>query len=426
MVNLCKRSVMDGIVYKSRKDNFLVYSLIVWGVLEFLYHFVQFEGGGIGPFVVAIKGRELLEVFIVLLLSLSLLGGKTRSKLKTDKNVAIILAFFLFIYWILCFFTANILGIIDLLCQILIVILFVLLRDDIKFRVFDGFIRILAFLLFLSIIEYLIYQVTGFRIVVFGNLLRVGDKLFDQTLFNFMPQYRSYSFIGLPEIFRFQSLSEEPGSVGTTCALLLFATGGSKQYRFQHVVFWIAGILSLSLAFYAMAFAYLLFSTTKLKHIIPLLLLCVFFVYIYYSFQDVFDSFLLKRLQSDDIDNRTSEELSQAIARSWRDGSLWLGHKLDSNLLEGGSGIKLILYNVGIIGVLSIVLGYTKAYLIKMKSLKVSHWSCIAFLIVFWISYYQRAYLLMFQFVLPFFTMPVFLSYVESINKSSLTFNKQF
>ena len=89
-----------------------------------------------------------------------------------------------------------------------------------------------------------------------------GERPFVKLVYEFMfavsflflkPEYRFWiydKFIKiLAVIFRFQSLTEEPGVVGTLCAFILF-TIDRKKYKKEFYIFCLAGILSLSLAFY--------------------------------------------------------------------------------------------------------------------------------------------------------------------------------
>lgn len=82
---------------------------------------------------------------------------------------------------------------------------FILLTDKVKIKVSDAIVRILAFIFSLSIIEYIIYVLVGFKLDLF---VTVEDSMeYYQSLFNVFPQF--YAIIP-----RFMSLCEEPGVVG--------------------------------------------------------------------------------------------------------------------------------------------------------------------------------------------------------------------
>ena len=288
-----------------------------------------------------------------------------------------------------------------------------LLRDDIKIRILDCFIRILAFIFLLSLFEHIVYFISGFRIVV-GRLVEaqgVVPRPVTQTLFNFY----------LADSIRFQSFAEEPGGVGTICSFLLFATSGCRKYRKQYIIFWLAGIFSFSLAFFLLAAIHLAFVTTNRRNRGTIMIVLLTAIVFYFVFPSLVDELILDRLSGGIDDNRSSGTLLAAFVSSWLDGSLWWGTPASSitndYIVVGNAGATLMVYLYGIIRVGLLIIAYVLGYLINLKNTHLqSKTFAIVFLIVFWISFYQRQYVLFFSYILIYFVMPAFLSYKEQLN----------
>ena len=134
----------------------------------------------------------------------------------------------------------------------------------------------------------------------------------------------------------------------------------------------------------------------------------------YYFLGDAFNELIVNRISGNevsDIDNRTSEVLDKKLIAAMRDGSILIGHEFVAE--SGGKGV---LYNRGLIGMLALIVAYSSSYMAKVRSLKLRNVSfAVFFLIVFWISFYQRAAILMFQYVIPFFCLPIMLKYKENL-----------
>lgn len=285
------------------------------------------------------------------------------------------------------------------------------LNDRLKLRCFDVMIRGASFLFAVSALEYLLYVLAGIGIVTTSVYREIDSQTFDQLLFN---------FINSKELFpRFQSLCEEPGVVGTISGLLLFAVHGIPRYRRQYVVFLISGLLSFSLAFYALLFIRLFTAKTKAVYILLLIAAVTAF---YLVFQDFIDLLIVDRISGDSlssVDNRTSEALDMRIADAWRDGTLWFGQR-DLSFMHGedvGSGAKVFLWNYGITGILLLFVSYLYYYVGKIKSLKSSIWACVLFFVVLWISFYQRQWIYHMDYLIIVLSVPLLHSPLYGIKR---------
>ena len=216
-------------------------------------------------------------------------------------------------------------------------------------------------------------------------------------------------------MYRFQSIADEPGGVGTTCAFLLFLTSGNKIYKYQYIIFWIAGLISFSFAFYIMAAFHLLFSTSNRKTIIYILFVSILAMVLNYYFSDAFEKLILDRFNEGDY-NRYGESFNIHFQQALDNGTLWFPNKMTNEDAFSGAGVKYDLYRQGIFAIAMLFLSYTTSYFRLLKGQKANRsnrFYCLAFLFVFWMSYYQRTYITMMQYVLPFFFMPVFQSNKE-------------
>ena len=137
----------------------------------------------------------------------------------------------------------------------------------------------------------------------------------------------------------------------------------------------------------------------------------------YFYFYEYFELLILQRLQGDDIDNRTSYEVTKFVEKAWASGELWLGHQASFlSSLGFYSGIKAPLIRHGILGTGSLILAYTIIYLRQMK--KYNKKVAYLFLIAFWGSFYQREYIDRIEFLMIFFSMYALLgNYDNNVQK---------
>lgn len=420
---------MTSDLIKVHKENLLVYSFVFFAFWEFLYGFLPFEGGGWGPFFKSIHATSLIRFFLFLILIVYSKRNVFEST-STNKRIVLVFAFCYPFYFYHSFLQNGLVEIISWLVGLINLILFFLLRNDIRLRILDCFIRWFGYLMLFSLIEYFIYQITGKYFVLYSSL-KYSYQYMDQSLFNMIPIDRLWGF---GRIYRFQSLAVEPGNVGTICALLLFATSNCSKYRLHYYVFWLAGALSFSLAFYILALIHLVFMTSsKRTAMITFGILVVILFILYFNFKEAFDLLLFDRISDPTrANNRSSEELDWAFLQSWRDGSLWFGKGLpeDGDFSdEVGAGLKVATYCYGIIPVFLLIFAYVKGYLLKLRvQPKKIKQNAMAFFIVFWLSYYQRHFITSFDMILVYFTMPVFLTYKDQLmlsqsNKYKLGFS---
>lgn len=291
-------------------------------------------------------------------------------------------------------------------------VLFLLLSRNLQYKVIKWFAWCLSILLTLSLVEFIIFQTLHIGVIL-GNVIRetsVRSTYFTHLLFNLI----SYDLM----IPRFQCLAEEPGLLGTLCGFMLYYTGRVERMRFPFYMFLFSGVISFSLAFYVIAFIYLVVNAFSIKKLLIISLLGGGLVYI---LQDRFETLILSRIVDRDIeeiDNRSSYSFDYYFNSAYRNGSLWLGlgyGNLPSDINFNASGTREVgtgggkkwILQYGIICFMLLFVVYNILYLHRRGKMSLYDW---IFLLVFWASYYQRQtiekpYTLIAFFAVPLITM---------------------
>lgn len=277
---------------------------------------------------------------------------------------------------------------VKLLYQLLYALCFALLKISYKYYIFKKFTRILSIVFLLGIIEYFLSAV-GIRIIL-SEVIRENGNLFFQLPFSLIPTIATVT-----PAFRFMSICEEPGVVGTLCAFLL-ATVNRKKSPFEYYVFFVSGILSLSLAFYVLGVLYFLlnFKEYKLK---PSFIVVTLFtgLAIYTLFYENINEFIVQRVTMqnvEEIDNRSSyeekrkfEELSQSSKLFWGMGPRGYLEWAERSGAYGAGAKKFILQN-GLLALIIVFFSFSKI-IIDLNGLNKK---TLMLLILIWASFYQR------------------------------------
>lgn len=281
----------------------------------------------------------------------------------------------------------------------------VLLNDRLRLKCFDLFVRILAVILIISLLEFVVYSLFGVGIVLFNYIERtpgdVDTQIFKQLLFNLIYDNGFY--------YRFQCICEEPGVVGTTCGLLIFLLKDLKKYRFQYYVFIISGVFSFSLAFYAL-FIMHLFSSTKINLkmiVISGIAICL----LYYYFSDFFDFYITNRLSGrslSEVDNRSTYDFNMMFQKALKEGRLWLG--IYNGDFVDGAGVKIFIWRYGIVSVILLFFAYFKYYREQLKIYESVLLQSVVFFLAFWISFYQRHNITSMEYLMCFLLAPLLFS----------------
>lgn len=322
-------------------------------------------------------------LFAVLMLFLPI--TKSMVNINGRKNILIFLLVNVFVLAIPVVFHGQSPFVNDI-TGLMFIVFFVVLHAKYRLWIYDKFVNILALIFLAGIIEVLVFRYTGFYVSL-GEVNRVtsqGDWSAIQGLFNIFPVYFDSGS------FRFQSLMDEPGRVGTICSFLLFTTN-FKQYKKQFIIFVIAGIISLSLAFYIFFTLFLLVKLVQsnTKSIIIGSLMCCLALGLFYG---KIETFVIDRIdENEHVDNRTSYQFNQELKTYNNSNEIFFGkgnRTIEQRNWGGGNaGIKVKYYQFGIVGVTLMLLSFSFLFLnfngISLASLVV--------LGVFMLSFYQRA-----------------------------------
>lgn len=343
------------------------------------------------PFVCLLSGYSKfyfiphLDVYINLLcLFFWIFYG--RGLLDTSKTVPILI-YSLSCVWVIC----TPLGahgerpFVKLVYEFIFAVSFLYLKPEYRFWIYDKFIKILAVIFCLGIIEYVLAML---GITHFWGLLHrqvsSGILPFYQGTFCIFPSYYGHS------VFRFQSLTEEPGVVGTLCAFILF-TIDREKYKKEFYIFCLAGILSLSLAFYLLLLFGLLgkIKAMKLKFLLVSVLLASS---VYFVFENAINERIVNRVNVDnlnEIDNRSSI-MFQKIFNQFllsNDVSWGIGNRtFYSKDYGSNAGVKKMIYQYGFIAIFILFFSYSYIFL-KFNGVR---YSTLLVLLAIWLSFYQR------------------------------------
>lgn len=278
-----------------------------------------------------------------------------------------------------------------------VIICFLLLPQKNKLQIQNVFIKGFAILIAISLFEYVIYLSTG-RALIQREVLRVesdGVQYFYHLLFNLI----KYDNL----IPRFQFVCDEPGRLGTLCAFLVFLTHNTN-YRKEQIVFLLAGLFSLSFAFYVLLALSLLYFL-KSKFVTMLFFLVILGIICFYSFQESIEKLIFARLEN--FEGRETYSMKVAIERMFANNEEWFGYGISAPMPDGvgeGNTVGVIreLYKVGVIGIVIVLLQYVYI-LIKFNG---KTFRTLMFVVIFLASYYQRSHIYDLAYLAIFFPFP--------------------
>ena len=307
-----------------------------------------------------IQINKKILLYLFFLLCLSIFQGITHSNLILLSGTE-----FISFYFILTFF---------------------LLDNRMKSYLLSLFLLLATLLFFCALVEYILY-LFGIDYILAPFLERGEDsgQFYAQGIFNL---YRLNVLIP-----RFQGLFKEPGHLGVCAGLLIFAW--RKLTLFQRIVWMISGILSLSLAFYILAFVALLYNASKYSFSKSLLVLgsvVTLSIVIYNSAKDIADEMIFARISEyiEEGDSRTTKDFNNDLS-SMFDSSSWIyGYGSEkffsSGYAWGNAGIKVDIYKYGCVGVgILLVMGFILSSLIHTE-IKKDRLICI---LLFLMCYYN-------------------------------------
>lgn len=347
-----------------------------------------------------------LGVISISVLFVSLLVFRNNHVLFNSNKKEVRLFFFgwFFVYFISIFINYS-LPKIGMLNSFAFGLMYLSLSLSIQKRIINLYLWSLAILLLFAMIEYLVFQFTHIGVIL-GNVTRstdVRETFFVNLIFNIV---RTDTL--LP---RFQFLTEEPGLIGTLCGFLLFYTSKVQTMKFPFFVFLIGGVLSFSLAYYIFLGIFLIVNfKANLKNAF---FIFIVFIILFQFLKENVDVLIISRVEeTEDIDNRTSETFDIYFEKAYKNNQLWFGvgaNNIPRQIVmgkEGGNaGAKKWIFEFGIIGFIIIFFSYCLIYRIRCgRKLTLYDW---IFLLVYWISFYQRETIINPYSLLAFLAVPM-------------------
>ncbi len=357
--------------------------------------------------------RIVLRSFLYLIALSGLLFGISKKIKNSSINIRIIFYLLSFVvYFLLTTFHSydgkiSITGVLTLT----LAIGFCFFEDKNKQETFEIFKKIWFVICIIAIICFVSYSFGLFlpyKIKAYYSLVS-GDLYIDYTL-SFL--YKSGSIV------RLCGICNEPGFFGTITALIL-CTEKVRLNNRRNIIMLIAGFLTFSLAFMLIIMIYLLLRSWKDKKVfivIMLIMIIYFLVIPNIEFKNANINRLLDRLTISETgfkgDNRSNDKLDMIYEQTIKENPIFgKGVNYVSSLkIHGVSSYKSFIVDFGIVGSL-LIWGFLLLSVIYKNNSSINN---IAFVIVFFISIYQRPNI----FVLPYqIVLLGGMQYINYLNK---------
>lgn len=272
---------------------------------------------------------------------------------------------------------------------------FLTVNNKIRELSFYYFTKVFSIFLLLGIIEFLFY-LKGYFIPlgITERSITNGKYTLVQGFFNFFSLYSK-------DMIRFQSMAEEPGLIGTLCALMVFVID-RKVFRKEFYVFIVSGFLTFSMAFFILISLYFM---TQLRNIRTLIYIILIFgalcgVYDTYKHTHIVKHYITRRFEKGRSgDNRVTREFDNYFRQKFMcSKNVFVGEGVKVmyrkrsifNRTGGNAGGKVMFLQIGLFGICLLMWFYTKAILNNKGYNDMS----LFFILVFWISFYQREYII--------------------------------
>jgi hypothetical protein len=264
----------------------------------------------------------------------------------------------------------------------LLPLLFIALKPEEQLRVFDHFVTIIAIIYSIGIVSYLLGVLSmNFQIstTIAPNIGRNPYLVFFGHI-----EESGVSF------WRFSSIFDEAGLIGTMNGVILTAIGVSKR-DIRSLIILIAGLISFSLAFYIILFINLLFHLNIKKSFLVVLILVIVISISGNIFKELIATRMVFENGRLSGDNRTTQEFDSYfnlfVERGGND--LIFGIGPDYDITTGISSYKTLIISYGIFG-LGLMICF---YLFSVYEINNSLYGWLLALIFILIAY-QRPFML--------------------------------
>lgn len=387
------------VFYKSTFSN-------IWSKLKILV-LVLLAFRTMEPYVFWGKGilTIVIILFLIAILFMQVFYDSTPLKFNIHKFYRIVLPWILFfVYKHLFWSTSIIAAFISIFSALIPVVVLLLCSDAEKKDFLHKFTSFIAFILFFSMLEYLL--------VVFKIVNITPSKIYypDNDFYKYFDNYKLFIVVFDLRNFlipRFQSVFTEPGHLGMMGALLLYA----NQYKLKDkrvLIIFISTLLTMSLASYVLLLAGVFlykYSTSNKKTLMAIVLTIIAFFLIlggviYYNAfpESNFSTAIIGRLMPDEKkgiagNNRTTPAFKKAFAEQMSDIDENSLFGYGSNAIKeripgtgGNSSGTCFIFMYGIVG--GILLSCFYLSILRANYTNAS----VGMLVLFFLSFLQRPY----------------------------------
>lgn len=291
-----------------------------------------------------------MEVYSDVLCMLSLITlGKGMSSAKNGIIARNYMVACLAIILIPIFFYGD-LPFVNVLSKLIFAVSFISLKTKYRWAIYHIFVNLFSILLFLGIIEWVLL-LFGINFL-WATVARAGIQEFYQGLFILVPHYYQFGD------YRFMSICEEPGGLGTVCFFLL-ATLDFKKYKRQFLILLFAGLISFSLGFYVLTILWLLTQRRRMRFS-QLVLGAIAVAVMMTMFGSFFEARIIERITGRDtiesIDNRTNEQVDKKLQEISEDERIIIGignrtfYEWEAKVEGVSAGVKNFILQYGVLG----------------------------------------------------------------------------
>lgn len=270
-------------------------------------------------------------------------------------------------------------------------IIFMLIPDELKQKVFQYFSWLFAISLIPGILLMVLFLI-GFDFSF--TIIESPSGRFYRQYFGAVALTSHIS--DLTGFTRLHGMFDEPGVVGTLAALLLIGDNFRIKKNPKNIIILIGGILSLSFAFMVMLIIYIALRM-KFRYILFTLLFLLLLSIIIPENNEVINKYVIDRFSIEDNslkgNNRitsfnTEQQLASFYSSDFKQLFFGKGNKahLGNNRLFGDSW-QFFFYNYGLLGLCILLLGTILYMLFKVQ---VNIYQSILLALIFFLSFYQR------------------------------------
>lgn len=285
------------------------------------------------------------ELTFILLLICSVISLKN-TKANDKKQTLFFIAFVFSFLYMFVMDGNNIFGIIS---KMFIVFIFLTPFEFIK-QVFNKFVLLYSISLLPSLICFILVGYVGYNLPHSTLAPLNALKTVDYLLYPFFVMENDVFNMIVP---RFSAYFDEPGVVGTISSVLLLCSGFNLRKKVNIPIF-IAGLLSLSFAFYLVVLVYgIIFASKKIKIITILISIVLLFLF---SKNEIINTLIFDRFKIEDGkiagDDRTNPYFDEWYEKQFKETTnyYWgLGDNASITYNQGGSSYKNLIVDYGLI-----------------------------------------------------------------------------